>query len=314
MAPYPYLALHIASARDSDQDEAADHAGSYSMKGEMRSAGTADQLYDLFVNLGRHGAQLAYLDFHCHGYPGALDLGRDTFDYSDLDKFRRGGFSALFRGNAVISFLSCDLGGVNIDQENEDGELFLAEFALIFLGRNGGKAVASNLSWHYRPSTFWRDPIFKTAGTQIAAEVAPGATRAMLKGQYRLDETRINLQIAVLRSFIAAALDSLPGRQLPKSYLQDSLSGPAARVVAEGVRMLRSEQIEKNRHVYTYCLKLLDDAKAQLRTLSPEYYLKYHNACKAIEDVTESLTNLDVPWSKIIPPIMNMMQGMPVAG
>jgi hypothetical protein len=314
MAPYPYLALHIASARDSDQDEAADHAGSFSMQGEMRSAGSADELYDLFLNLGRQGARLAYLDFHCHGYPGALDLGRDTFDYSDLAQFRRGGFSALFRRDAVISFLSCDLGGINIDQENEDGELFLAEFALIFLGRNGGKAMASNLTWHYKPSTIWRDPVFKTAGTQITAEVAPGATRAVLKGQYRLDETRIQLQLAVLRSFIVAALNSLPAPLGPRSYSQDSLPGPATRIIAEGVRLLRSQQIERNRHVFTYCLKRLDDAKAQLRVLSPEYYLKYHNACKAIADVTDSLAQLDLPLTNIIPPIMNMMQGMPVAG
>ena len=153
MAPYPYLTLHIASSLDSDQDEAQDHADSFSPKGEVRSAGNADELYQLFLDLGRQGAQLAYMDFHCHGYPGGLSLGKGHLEYSDLAQFRRGGLDGLFRGNAVISFLSCNLGASRFDKEHEgeDGELFLAEFAYIFLRRNGGSAFARNKDWHYRP-------------------------------------------------------------------------------------------------------------------------------------------------------------------
>ena len=56
MAAYPHPALHIASIRKGDQEEAEDHAEYHVPKGEMRSAGSPDELYDLFASLGRQGA------------------------------------------------------------------------------------------------------------------------------------------------------------------------------------------------------------------------------------------------------------------
>ena len=169
------------------------------------------------------------------------------------------------------------------------------------------------MPWHYKPSTVWRGPIFYNQGSEIVAEVAAGASRAVLKGQYRLDEGRIKTEIAVLRGFIAAALGSLPGQQAPKSYLQDSLSLPVQRMVADGVRKIRSDDVEKNRQAYANCIRLLDNSIAGLRVLSSQYYLKYHNACLTIEEVVDALVHLGVPLGQIMPPILNMMHGMPVS-
>src|ERR1700730_2587246 len=153
-----YNSVHIASSLPSDQDEADDHmtGGIFTSRAvdnsRVLSAGTVDELIDLFIKLRNERADLNYLDFHCHGFAGGLSLGHENFTYQHLAQFRGKGFESIFRAGAEISFLSCDIAAARFDQLDEDGELFLAEFAHIFLQRKGGRAICSNLPIHYQPS------------------------------------------------------------------------------------------------------------------------------------------------------------------
>src|SRR5215467_14726753 len=208
-----YNSVHIASSLSADQAEADDHmtGGLFTSRAvdnsRVLSAETVDELIDLFTKLRNERADLDYLDFHCHGDGGTLSLGREDFNYTHLAQFRDKGFESIFRPEAVIDFLSCDVAAAWFDEPDEDGELFLAEFAHIFLHRKGGRAIDRNKPMRYKPAyqPFF-GPSFRGEGTEIIAEVAPGARYATLKGQYRLDSRRIRGQIATLKLFLTTAL------------------------------------------------------------------------------------------------------------
>jgi hypothetical protein len=223
-------------------------------------------------------AEIVYLDFHTHGGPGGLDLGGETFDIDDLDKLRNKGFEGLFVAGALINFLGCELAGYqpSINIQN-DGELFLAEFAPIFLMRYGGRAVGRSTPWIYRHlQVAFFGPMFsawKTDGAEIVAEVAPGASRAVLKGNYWLDEVRIRRQINALRGYLEKRLQTLRSQQPP----------------------LQSEDL---RQIYDGALKQLEFAEAPLRAPSPLSYRSLHQAVVKIEDVQDLVRKKGAPWEK----------------
>lgn len=307
MEPYPYQALHLASSLEADRNEAEDDARTYPIEGRMRSVRTVQELYNLFSALMAQSARLDYLDFHCHGFPGSLSLGSEDLDFSKLQKFRAGGFSVLFNSGAFINFFSCDMGGENIRvDDSEDGELFLSEFAHIFLNRNGGEAMGWTAPWHYR----W-NPIlgssFTNAGTSVQAIVAAGASRAVLKGHHRLDEQRINTELTILRTFVSAALNSLPTPQAPQSHLQDPLPGSVQKMLLDAAAKLHSDQVAKFQGVYRNCLQLLDKSLVELRAPASSYYLNLHRICSTINVVAATITGLGIPLGQLMQPVFTAL-------
>jgi hypothetical protein len=307
MPAYPYSALHIAGLSDGDEGEAEDHADT---DAEVRSIGSPQELLALFTELQRQGARLKYLDFHSHGYAGGVSLGRHDLNYDDLRMFRGHGFDALFLPGATISFMSCDLAGVRDGDTSNDGELFLAEFAAIFLRRNGGKAVGRPTPWYYKASLLFRGT-WKNSGPEIVAQMTPGATRAVLKGHFRLDENRIKAEIAVLQRLIQESIDSLPG---PQSYRTEKLSGPLEQMIVEGARKIRTDTMEHNRAAYSRCMAMLDSQLSKIRGLSSSnsYYMRLHEASQSVDTVLDVLHDLGVPLGQILPPILNVINGMSV--
>src|SRR5262249_39628161 len=119
----------------------------------MISVSDVDEFASELQKFLRERAQIAYLDFHTHGAPGGVFLGRETPDIDNLDKLRDKGFERLFTAGALINFLGCDVAQYDPSKDiGNDGELFLAEFAYIFLKRNGGRAVGSTQPWYYKPA------------------------------------------------------------------------------------------------------------------------------------------------------------------
>jgi hypothetical protein len=277
------------------------------------TAGDADELLNVFEKLRNERADLNYLDFHCHGYAGTLSLGREDFNYKHLARFRGRGFESIFRPGAVISFLSCDVAAARFDEMDEDGELFLAEFAHIFLHGKGGRAIGRNMPMHYKPSIgIFVGPRFTTTGTEIIAEVAPGARYAVLKGQYRLDSRRIRLQIAVLKAFLNAAVQSLPSPRAPQSHVGDPIPTQLDTLVRTTVASLRNADIEKAQRIFSNSLKQLDKAEDDLRGLYPSPYLPLHKACQVINDVLDLTARVGVPWLRVLPALVNMTYAFPI--
>jgi hypothetical protein len=246
----------------------------------MISVGTADQ----FVReLQKLQSEQAHPDFHTHGSPGRLALGETAcLSINDLDKLRNKGFEGLFAAGALINFLGCDAAQFDPSKSGtsdgtNDGELFLAEFACIFLKRNGGRAVGSNQYWEYSKlgasykwyvgAGFW-----KNDGTPVIAEVAPGASRAVLKGNYWLDEPRIRQQIS-----------------LDMRYLENR---------QQAMRAQPGLQVEELLHTYNGALRLFDTAEAYLRGPSPVPYASLDKAVVTIENAEILLRAKGSPLNK----------------
>ena len=103
--------------------------------------------------------------------------------------------------------------------------------------------------------------------------MAPNASRAVLKGNFWLDEVRLRQQIKLLRRYLETRLQFLRDQQ-PTS------------------------QFEGLRHIYDGALKQLEFAEAPLRMASPVPYQSLHKAVIKIEDAEDLVRNKGYQWDR----------------
>jgi hypothetical protein len=320
-----FNSVHIASNEAAAIDEAEEHAA-HSDKVSPRGlndkqnarvfpAGSVDDLYQVFQKLRRENAELDYLDFHAHGYAGQVELIEDLhLKISDLDRFRDQGFESIFRAGAVISFLSCSLANVQMANSEEDGELFLADFAQIFLHGRGGKAVAWRTPVYYKPSFLLFAPTYQHDDKEIVAEVAPRAAIATLKGQHRLDKTRVLQELIILQVFLLACL--------PDTYLSPQVCYPVAKnqleeLVARQRASAENARAIKNLNNRSTLMRSLDRVNAtfsNLRALaSPRLlYPRLHDANQVIQDISDNLVTSGIPVASLLQPIQEKIRAVPI--
>jgi hypothetical protein len=107
-------------------------------------------------------------------------------------------------------------------------------------------------------------------GKDIVAEVAAGASSAVLKGNYWLDEFRIRQQI-----------------RFDTQYLEKRL---------QTLRDQTGSQFEEQRRTYNGALKQLEFAEGYLRVPSPRPYSSLHKAVAKIADAESVLSAKGLGW------------------
>jgi hypothetical protein len=213
----------------------------------------------------------------------------------------------------VIHFLSCEIAEARFDRLNEDGELFLAEFAQIFLHGKGGRAIGRNQPVHYKPGLgIFVGPRFLTDGTEVVAEVARGARYATLKGQYRLDAVRIRQQIATLKVFLGLVLLQLQASPRQRRDAGEQSPSLLDMMIATLLAPL-TLPVESTRGILSRMLTKLDQAESDLRGLAANPFIPMHKACQAIEDALDVLDGIGIPTLRVLPVLVSMMQSQPVS-
>jgi hypothetical protein len=280
----------------------------------LKICGKVSQLVELFKQLRTRGVRLDYLDFHGHGYPAGLKMGYDTLEYKDLSQFRDQGFHEIFNPGAEIWFCSCDIAGMDLDDETQDGERFLAEFAQIFLRGNGGTVKGGAGYVHYKPSTAWRGPKFNQDKGWVIAQVAPGSGVVQLKGQFYLDTNRLRAEIATLTVCVDAALQTEEEEQteiLMQLYLGDLPSR-----VLEQIRDAVQFRLEKNQQLlrdFQACRTLLQRATDKVKKPAPSLQELHDTLYLGIEPAARKLVQSGVPVAQVGPQLIAYYQTYPVA-
>src|SRR5262249_17532700 len=110
---------------------------------------------------------------------------------------------------------------VNLSNGGEDGELFMAEMARVFLYENGGSVLGRNQDWRYKPPLGLGlfpaiGPFkakFKNDRAQIVAEMGAHDSEPTLRGQFHLDRNRLAKEIQAVRAVITSAINIIESDQ-----------------------------------------------------------------------------------------------------
>jgi hypothetical protein len=114
-------------------EKSADADGSHTAE---RVNGAA-HLASIFRAVLRVNYKFDQADFHTHGGPGTVVLGKDPLNLSRLGSFENQSFEKTFNKDATITFHGCNIG------DEADGEYFLVRIGEIFLRGGGGKALGN---------------------------------------------------------------------------------------------------------------------------------------------------------------------------
>jgi hypothetical protein len=312
--------VHIATDDASNIGEAEDHAGmdqpskGLPIKSRVIPVGSVDDLFKALQKLRDEKYEVDFLDFHTHGYAGSFFLGSRTFNYTDIATFYNRGFDSIFRAGATISFMSCAIADVRLDNSNEDGELFIAEFARTFLRLRGGRVIGRNQPWYYRQGFLWRSPDFKNSGTEISAEIGANDAEATLKGNYRLDVKRLTLEIAVLKKICQAALLPMDQRNNSSGALPTSTGSKMDELVGSYITFRDNQQAIKsinNQRILGRAVTELDRAAGKLKGWG-QLYLRLHDAAQIIDDQAAAINATGIPLAKLAPALLDAMRSTPV--
>jgi hypothetical protein len=97
----------------------------------------AAHLASIFRAVLRVNYKFDQAEFHTHGGPGTVVLGKDPLNLSRFGPFENQGFEKTFNKDATITFHGCNVG------DQGDGEYFLVRIGEIFLREGGGKVLGN---------------------------------------------------------------------------------------------------------------------------------------------------------------------------
>jgi hypothetical protein len=215
-----------------------------------------NELVGLFQGWARTGERVDSLDFHTHGSPGAIYLGRDTLSWAstDLPRLQNTGVQRVFTAKCTITFSGCNVA------EEPQGEAFLAVVGKAWLSTSGGSVRGSTGKGLMDPFG-WLSPtrVWHPTGRWVTATVLPGGA-VTLSGHVWLHPNDLR--------GVAAKLESLV-RPMPGTSTSVPLRPPGAIALAFLDTRHRAVVAEGNMsHLLDVVWKLLGRSRADQPKLS----------------------------------------------
>ncbi len=121
-----------ASTRPGAVGHAQEHDG-----GIVVNVTSLRHLDHVFIELAYDGKFFDEIDFHVHGSPGSISLGKERLNIKTIEPFLSKGYDQLLKAGGTVRFVGCNTG------EKAIGEYFLTLAAKLFAKRNGGKVMAN---------------------------------------------------------------------------------------------------------------------------------------------------------------------------
>ena len=127
--------------------------------------GSLFSLKQVLERLKHRTAPLQKMDFHTHGGPGGIAIGREWLGIDTIGEFPRE-LSTVFAKGARIFFHGCNVA------EGAKGELFLALFGVTFLNKRGGRVGGSTTAGYADP--LFTGKVFHAPGSAVYAHIKEG--------------------------------------------------------------------------------------------------------------------------------------------
>jgi hypothetical protein len=189
------------------------------------------------------GGKLDVLEIVAHGTPGSVHLGAERLDRDKLVRFRNKGFDDFMAGEGRVEILGCSCA------KGPVGELFLAEFAPLLLGKKGGTLVGHTEDVKAVPVVQWTFDF----GTNLNVVVGVGGG-VTLRGAQCLVVNTLRFRLGEYAAKIRTQGDSLsPGM---KAYLARKMAIAASALGPDNL-------IPSFQKLYEACAAL-DDVEPQL--------------------------------------------------
>jgi hypothetical protein len=214
--------FRMSSRRDAETHADAEH-------GTTTHVDSVAKLKSVFRSMLKFNATLDQLDFHTHGGPGAIALGADSLDYTNVGiQLANQGFEKLFNKGAAIIFTGCNVA------ESYPGEYFLVCVGATLLGASGGKVMGSTGAGLADP--LFTGDVFHPTGTWVSANVTVGGGVTLTNQEYLISGTIRTRMTTVRRRIDRLQTQSRVQAQIPaanaalskaKEMVPDSVLSPA---------------------------------------------------------------------------------------